>query len=96
MNPNALKAYHAKKRAIERKKYSKEAMNYFGKQYWNGLNKNNKAKIYMESTPTKHQRDSIVVVNFANTKWDNLGAYNQRRFLNYLVKKGNISNEIQY
>ena len=52
MNPNALKAYHAKKRAIERKKYSKEAMNYFGKQYWNGLNKNNKAKIYMESTPT--------------------------------------------
>ena len=31
-----------------------------------------------------------------NTKWDNLGAYNQRRFLNYLVKKGNISNEIQY
>jgi hypothetical protein len=65
--------------------YAKESTKYFAQQYWNGLNKEQKANLYMKTTPVKHTRDPVVVVNFANSDWHTLGGYNQTRFRKFLL-----------
>ena len=71
--------------------FAKDSIKYFAKSYWDGLTKEQKANLYMNTIPVKHVRDPIVVVNFANSDWNRLGSYNQKRFTKHLLKNGNIS-----